>query len=114
MQRPSLRYAHQKTVEEQVNLVSLHVRRSTPIRPNCLSLLIVITGREVHCRVDEAQHEAISSPIDYNFDRHILAVQGDFVSLRPVVGRTSKPQISADFGQARKAYAIESGVRQFK
>lgn len=55
--------------------------------------------------MDEAEHEAISSPIDYDFDRHVLAVQSDVVSLWPDSTGATVSQISSDFGQAREAYS---------
>lgn len=64
--------AHKQPVIEELDLLHGHVWRPTPVRPVRLVLLVVVLGAEIGNGVDEAQNEAVRSPVDDDVDGHVV------------------------------------------
>ena len=91
----------QETLVENAGLLRIHRICSTPIRPACFGVLIIVVGREVNRRVYEAEDETLRGPIDDEIDCHVVGVNGYFIPIRPKMGWPLVAKEAAHAGEAR-------------
>jgi hypothetical protein len=96
-----MRDVAKKTRVESLGLLLVQGVRPTPIRPAGFGVLVVVIGREVNCRVYEAEDEILSGPVDDEIYRHVVGIDGYFISIRPIVWWTLVAKEATHAGEAR-------------
>lgn len=102
---PAVGDVGKKTRIEDLGLILVHGSRSTPIRPAGFGVLVVVEGREVNGRVQEAEDEIISGPVDDEIQGHVVGVDSYFIRIGPKVGGPLVAKEATHAGEARKTHS---------